>query len=85
VRLGEADGGGEIGLLLMVAMLIRPQRLLKGEMEAERCVGSTYIARRRFQERKRRIWTRIWSVAMKESDAGDDLRKGALLTHGPRC
>jgi hypothetical protein len=45
--LDMADGGGEVGFVLAVTMLTRPQRLLKGEMEAERCTGSAYIARRR--------------------------------------
>jgi hypothetical protein len=42
--LDRADGGGEVGFVLAVTMLTRPQRLLKGEMEAERRAGSAYIA-----------------------------------------
>jgi hypothetical protein len=36
-ELDMADGGGEVRVVLAVAMLTRPQRLLKGEMRAERC------------------------------------------------
>jgi hypothetical protein len=44
--LDMVDSGGEVGFVLVVMMLTRPQRLLKGEMEAERCAGSAYITRR---------------------------------------
>jgi hypothetical protein len=45
--LDRVDGGGEVGFVLAVTMLTRPQWLLKGEMEAGRCAGLAYIALRR--------------------------------------
>jgi hypothetical protein len=46
VELGMADGGGVVGLLARCGVSRAPLTLRKGWMEAERCAGSAYIARR---------------------------------------
>jgi hypothetical protein len=47
VELGMVDGGGVVELQARCGILGAPLTPRKGWMEAERCAGSAYIARRR--------------------------------------
>jgi hypothetical protein len=74
-ELDMADGGGEVRCVLSVAMLSRPQRLLKGKMGAERCGGSDYIARRRRDRWKGEIEPWIRHRQERKGRSGGGLRK----------
>jgi hypothetical protein len=73
--LDMADGGGEVRFVLAVAMLSRPQRLLKGKMGAERCGGSAYIARRWRERWKGEIEPRIRHRQERKGRSDGGLRK----------
>jgi hypothetical protein len=82
VRLGEADGGGEIGLPLMVAMLPSITAASRGQDGGGGVRHPCLYSPKALRVRKEEDWARIRSVATKESDDGVG-RKKETLKHGP--
>jgi hypothetical protein len=83
VRLEEADGGGEIGLPLAVAMLPSVTATSRGRNGCGGVRHPYLYSLKALRIRKGEDWARIRSVAMKESDDGVDLRRKTALTCGP--